>query len=388
MIAPTSFFSDYGGHIRILEETRALQALGHRVTIVTYYKGSDLPGLHIRRTAPLPWHTDYEVGSSRHKLAFDVYLAAQALIETIRIRPDVIHGHMHEGALIGGVLSRLLRIPLLFDFQGSLTAEMVDHQFLNPNGRFYRWAYRLEKFICRLPQAVLTSSLQAQRLLQNDFDVPPQRLHPLPDCADIERFDPAKFTAAAKNQLRASLGIPQDCPIVAYLGLLTDYQGIPHLIQAAANLKRAGERVHFLLMGYPNVAKYRQMAEAQGVTDMITFTGKIVYRDAPAYLALGDIAIAPKMSATEGSGKLLNYMAMAQPIVVYETAVNREYLADLGTYAPVGDVAALSSAILRLLQDPQLCTELGQKMRQRALNKYSWQNAAKEIESIYFCLTE
>ncbi|MCP4182588.1 MAG: glycosyltransferase family 4 protein, partial [Hyphomicrobiales bacterium] len=299
MIAPTSFFSDYGGHIRILEETRAIQALGHQVTIVTYYKGSDLPGLSIRRTAPLPWHTDYEVGSSRHKLAFDVYLAAQSLIETLRIRPDVIHGHMHEGALIGGMLSRLLRIPLLFDFQGSLTAEMVDHQFLNPNGRFYRWAYRLEKFICRLPQAVLTSSIQAQQLLQNDFEVPPQRIHPLPDCADTKRFDPAKFTAVSKNRLRKQLGVPLDCPIVAYLGLLTDYQGVPHIIQAATILKQAGEHVHFLLMGYPNVAKYSNMAEAHDVADKITFTGKVVYRDAPTFLSLGDIAIAPKMSATE-----------------------------------------------------------------------------------------
>ncbi|MFN2255386.1 MAG: glycosyltransferase, partial [Candidatus Promineifilaceae bacterium] len=125
MVAPTSFFSDYGGHIRILEETRALQALGHQVTIVTYYKGSNLPGLDIRRTARLPWHTDYEVGSSRHKLAFDVYLAAQTLIEGLRVKPDIVHGHMHEGALIGGVLARMLGKPLVFDFQGSMSAEMV-----------------------------------------------------------------------------------------------------------------------------------------------------------------------------------------------------------------------------------------------------------------------
>ena len=81
MIAPTSFFSDYGGHIRILEETRALQERGHRVAIVTYHKGNNVPGLDIRRTARLPWHADYEVGSSRHKIAFDVYLAAQSLLE-------------------------------------------------------------------------------------------------------------------------------------------------------------------------------------------------------------------------------------------------------------------------------------------------------------------
>ena len=45
MIAPTSFFSDYGGHIRILEETLALQERGHQITIATYYKGRDLPGI-------------------------------------------------------------------------------------------------------------------------------------------------------------------------------------------------------------------------------------------------------------------------------------------------------------------------------------------------------
>ena len=133
MVAPTSFFSDYGGHIRILEESYTLQELGQELAIVTYYKGSDMPGLDIRRTSPLPYRTDYEVGSSRHKLAFDVYLAAKTIKEGLRFRPDVIHGHMHEGALIGGVLAKMLRVPLVFDFQGSLTAEMVDHHFLNKN---------------------------------------------------------------------------------------------------------------------------------------------------------------------------------------------------------------------------------------------------------------
>ena len=50
MIAPTSFFADYGGHIRILEEARALQKLGHRLTITTYHNGDDLPGLDIYRS--------------------------------------------------------------------------------------------------------------------------------------------------------------------------------------------------------------------------------------------------------------------------------------------------------------------------------------------------
>ncbi len=388
MIAPTSFFSDYGGHIRILEETYTLQGMGHEVAIVTYYKGSDMPGLDIRRTAPLPWRAEYEVGSSRHKIAFDVYLAWQSLVEAMRFKPDVIHGHMHEGALIGGVLAKLLRRPLVFDFQGSMTAEMTDHNFLRKNGRLYRLAFRLENFINKMPNAILTSSVKATRLLEEEFKLPSEKLVPLPDCANPRRFDPDQFTLEMKQQLRQQLGLPADTPIVAYLGLLTDYQGVPHLIEAAVRLKQAGEKVHFLVMGYPNVAHYKMIAQQKGVSDVMTFTGKVQYQHAPAYLSLGDIAVAPKMSTSEGSGKLLNYMALGQPVVAYDSAVHREYLGDLGIYAPSGDVAAFSEAIAALLHQPERRQALGQKLRQRALQTYSWQNAGEQIVSLYKQLTK
>jgi glycosyltransferase involved in cell wall biosynthesis len=52
------------------------------------------------------------------------------------------------------------------------------------------------------------------------------------------------------------------------------------------------------------------------------------------------MAVSPKFSATEGSGKVLNYMALGQPIVAYDTPVHREYLGEAGVYAPAGDVEA------------------------------------------------
>jgi glycosyltransferase involved in cell wall biosynthesis len=119
----------------------------------------------------------------------------------------------------------------------------------------------------------------------------------------------------------------------------------------------------------------------------VTFTGKVEYRDAPRFLALGDIGVAPKMSSTEGSGKLLNYMALGQPVVAYDTAVHREYLADLGVYAPVGDVDAFAQAISALLQNPAKMAELGQKLRQRAQNVYSWRHAVAKIINLYQNLT-
>ena len=55
VVAPTSFFSDYGCHVRILEEVTHLEALGHRMIICTYHNGDDLPGLEIRRSWGVPW---------------------------------------------------------------------------------------------------------------------------------------------------------------------------------------------------------------------------------------------------------------------------------------------------------------------------------------------
>lgn len=383
MIAPTSFFKDYGGHIRILEETLALQKLGHEVVIVTYYQGNDIPGLTIRRTWPLPWRADYEVGSSRHKIAFDLYLIAKSVQVGYQFRPDIVHGHMHEGALIGSLVARILRVPLVFDFQGSLTGEMVDHNFLNPKRLYFPWVYRLEGIIDRLPDVILTSSIRARQVLSQEFGIDEKIITTLPDCVDTVRFNPTNFSDDDRDQLRHELGIPSQRPIVVYLGLLTDYQGIPHLIEAAAYLKERGSSIHFLVMGFPNVEHYQQMADKLGVSDQVTFTGRIDYTNAPRYLSLGDLALSPKMSATEGSGKVLNYMAMSLPTIASDIPVHREYLAHLGIYLVPGDSVSLAEAITRFFNNPDETHCLGKKLRQRAMESFNWQKAGETISLTY-----
>lgn len=389
MVAPTSFFAHYGGHIRIMEEAQALQALGHQITIVTYYKGEDVAGLAIERTPPLPWHTDYEVGSSRHKLAFDAYLLAKTLQVGRRVRPDIVHGHMHEGALIGGVLARVLRIPLVFDFQGSLTGEMIDHGFVRPESISHRFWRRVERWTCALPQAILVSSLRAKPLLEEQFGVPAEKIQPLPDCADLLHFDPTRFGEAEKSAVRRQLGIPEDRSVVVYLGLLADYQGTPELLHTARTLKDSGkDNIHFLIMGFPNVEHYLQMAYELGVEDCVTFTGRVDYlTQAPAYLSIGDIAVSPKFSATEGSGKVLNYMAMAQPVIAFDSAVHHEYLGEAGVYVPRGDAPAMARAIADLVHDDGRRMAIGAALRLRAMQRFSWQSAAVRIQDVYCSLT-
>lgn len=387
MIAPTSFFADYGCHVRILEEAQALQRLGQRVTIVTYYQGRDIDDLAIWRTRPLPWHSNYEVGSSRHKLAFDALLSWTALKAGLRLRPNIIHAHLHEGALIGTVLSRLTGAPLVFDFQGSMTAEMLDHGFLRRDGPFYRPLRWLERQIDHLPHAVLTSSHHAAGLLTQEFGCTPARLYPIPDCVNTDFFrPPTPGEAPERAALRSQLGIPEGAPLIVYLGLLADYQGTPDLIRAAAMLRAAGADAHILIMGFPHVDLYRGLATSLGLDGHITFTGKVPYELAPRYLALGDVAVAPKRSLTEGSGKILNYMAMALPTVAYDTPVSREYLGDLGVYAPTGDSRALAERIAALLYDRRRAAWLGRRLRERAVAHYSWDVAGRTILDIYMRL--
>jgi len=387
MVAPTSFFKDYGGHIRILEEATALQALGHSIEIVTYHMGDDMPGLKIHRTRTLPYRADYEVGSSRHKITFDIYLLLKSIQVGRQMRPDLVHGHMHEGALIGGFVSRVLGVPLVFDFQGSLTSEMVDHNFLSQNSMAFSFFRRFEKLACQIPQAILTSSLHGRDLLVNDFGVRPDTIHPLPDCVDTDRFNTNQYGDVDKVALKQKLGIPLDRPVIAYLGLLADYQGIPEIIKSAAVLKRDGVRAFFLIMGFPKSESYQHMADHLGLSDCVLFTGKVQYRDAPRYLSLGDIGISAKMSTSEGSGKVLNYMALSMPVVAFDTPVHREFLAEHGLYAPVADVEAMAEAVKTLINNLDLAQSLGNELRNRVKKMYSWREAGSQITDIYNRLT-
>ncbi len=384
MIAPTSFFGDYGCHVRILEEARVLQRRGHHITIATYYKGRDLPELNIVRTRPTPWHADYEVGSSRHKIAFDALLLWTALKTARRLKPDIIHAHLHEGALIGRVVSAVTGAPLVFDYQGSLTAEMLDHRFVRPGGKRERFWRALEHTIDRLPRAILTSSQHSARLLKARLGSQADRVVALPDCVDTTAFcPPAPSEQAELDAIKDRLGIPRARIVSLYLGLLADYQGAAHIVQAAQRVIAVRPDAHFLVMGYPGFDKYRAYAAQLGVSDHFTFTGRVPYEQAPLYLRVGDIALAPKLSLTEGAGKILNYMATGLPTIAFDTPVAREYMAQLGVYAARGEADSLADRILELMAAPEQRQAIGAALRARVASRFSWERAAQTVEAVY-----
>ena len=211
-----------------------------------------------------------------------------------------------------------------------------------------------------------------------------ERVFPLLDSVNTESFRPREADDAADlAALRAAYGIPEGKRIVLYLGLLAEYQGTSLLLYAAQRLLAQRDDLHFLVMGFPNEERYAELAAALGIARDVTFTGRLPYDQAARHLRLGDVAVAPKMSATEGSGKLLNYMAVGLPIVAFDNAVNREYLGDLGHYPRDDSPVAFADALGELLDSPHEWPALGAALRRRVRAHFSWEAAGVQISEIY-----
>lgn len=377
MLAPTPYFADRGCHVRIYEEARVVRQLGHDVRLVTYHLGRDMADIPTERIVRIPWYRKLTAGPSWHKPYLDALLFFKALSVARSFRPHLIHAHLHEGAFIGIFLKKLLDVPILFDCQGSLTGEIIDHGFVRRGSRLAAFFAAIERFINNRADAIVTSSTAGAESLTSQWGVPASKVIPLTDGVNTDEFAPGDKWSA-----RRSLGLPSDRPVVVYLGLLNRYQGVDLLLDVIGILKGRGVRVHFLLMGFPE-EKYRRMADERDLAGMITFTGRIDYRQAPDCLAAGDLAVSPKISLTEANGKLFNYMACGLPCLVFDTPVNREILGDTGTYARLADPVDYADRLEEMLADPLGLEYQGGAARQKAIEEHSWKARGVRLVQLY-----
>ena len=377
MIAPTPFFGDRGCHVRIYEEMRGLDAAGVETRVVTFPTGTDPPGLTVRRARHLPGIAAAPLGPNWARPVLDMSLLAAAQREASDFRPHLLHAHLHEGIAIGAALRFRHRIPLVADLQGSLRAELIDHRFISARSLLSRTVGWMEAWLVRRPDCILTSSSGA-RLLLAMSGVPPSRVVALPDGVDLNQFRPRSPDPALVRELGLA-----GKRIVVFLGVLTDYQGVDLLIDAAPRLIRRCPGAHLLVMGYPNEEHYRGIVRERGLDRVVTLTGRVPYTEAPYRLALGDVAVSPKWSVTEANGKLLNYMACGLPVVAADTPVNRELLGDNGLYAPPGDAEALADRLCDLLSDPSGAAERGRSLRNRAVAEFDWGAIVARLVELY-----
>ena len=389
MIAPTPFFSDRGCHVRIYEEAANLSLVGNNVTICTYHIGEDIPGIDIRRIINVPWYNKLSAGPSFHKIYLDFLLLLKSILVTYRIKPDVIHAHLNEGALIGKICGCLFGIPMVFDIQGEFTSEVRAHKFMRDYPFLHkvisRFAPLLEKLSYKTANALLVNSNFMSNRLQKNPGIRKESIFVVPDAAGL----PSTVSFNEVESLRKRLNLPTKKKIVVYLGLLTEYQGVNLLLNVIKSMSEKRDDVHFLIMGYPDEEKYKKISENLNISQYITFTGRIPYCDIYKYLALGTIAVSPKLLDVGGEAniKIYNYIVAGLPSVAFDYLVNREILGDLGIYARPGDPISLESAITKLLDDDEFRLSIAEKLKAIEIEKYGWRDSTIKLLQAYVFVT-
>lgn len=386
VVAPTPFFSDRGTHIRILEEALALEKRGHEVTIATYHIGQDLPeslGSHIdvrRIRRLLFWYHKLEAGPDWQKIILDLLLIKKVFFLARTKRPDIIHGHLHEGALIAWIVQKLLfwrGIKVVADFHGSLTKEMVSHRYLRASGleKVFQW---IERLIDNMGDAAVTSSwnnAEEIRKARKDGEV-----EVLLDGTRLSMFD----GLSSKEEIRKHYNVPADAVVVTYTGAFIRNKGIHFFLEALPIVSTQYPNAHFVLSGFPLDLIENEIPET--VRERVTIISPSPYFDLPKILKMSDIGVDPKEEATrEASGKTLQYMGAGLPVACFDTGNNREYLGEGGSYAGETTALSLASAIGRLVQDESLRLRDGQLNRERAV-QFSWEKSAEKVEGIYMTL--
>ncbi|HBI15661.1 MAG TPA: hypothetical protein DDY20_09140 [Desulfobulbaceae bacterium] len=365
-IAPTPFFADRGCHIRIRNEIESLPRQDVEVTLCTYHQGRDIEGIQTHRTWKIPGYASTGVGFSIFKFPADIFLFALVLRKSILIRPDILHGHLHEGALIGWCVRTLLfwrKIALVMDMQGSLSGELATY------GTFHRFPFMLklfrliEKVIYRLPDRFFCSSSRSREALVNEFHVQPDKIHLLEDAVpDFRGRDVLR---------RADLHIPPEKKVIVYAGSLLAGKGIDSVKYLMKSLLGQREDLFFLIIGYPE-AELQTFVQENRLSQDCLITGRLDYEQLLAYLAVADLAIEPKFADSgEASGKTLHYMAAGLPVVCFDTGNNRRLLADSGFYADPGSDQSLAAAVFKALGDHEAACRKADEGRNRVRRHFS-----------------
>lgn len=342
------------------------------MAISTYHIGNEIDNILTYRILDIPWYRKLSAGPSIHKFYLDILLILRTISAVKTFKPDIIYAHLHEGAFLGKIIANIFNLPLIFDYQGSLTQEIVDHNFIKQNGVSYRIFRFIENYIDKSADLIFASStVSAEKLRDSSISVP---VFVLDDGVDSHVFRPI-------DDPDIDLELPGDALTIVYLGLLNTYQGIDVMLEAIKILAEYREKFHFLIMGYPNVEYYRQLAKEKNIDSFITFTGRIPYTESAMYLSLGDIAISPKISRTEANGKLLNYMACGLPTIAFDSLINRQILGEYGIYAEWNNPESLARSIMDLADNPNQRNYLSHHLRERAVETFSWEHRAKQIEN-------
>ena len=157
-----------------------------------------------------------------------------------------------------------------------------------------------------------------------------------------------------------------------------------------SQLKIWGRRdVHFTCVGGgPALASLRKMVEEKKLGDMVNFTGRISDEDLLAILSTADVCVNPdkpcEMNDISTMIKIMEYMALAKPIVQFDLREGRFSAQDAAVYAdPRNQVPDFAAKIVWLLDHPEERKRMGEFGRKRVETELAWEYFVPDLVAAY-----
>jgi glycosyltransferase involved in cell wall biosynthesis len=227
-----------------------------------------------------------------------------------------------------------------------------------PRNAATRWLYT------RATDRIVTTGERLRTQVMAETGVAADRVVSIPTGIDLERFRPGDKTAA-----RASLGLPQDAPIVGIVATLRSWKGHRYLFDAVAGMARKEIRVVVVGDGPQREALEKRAAEPD-LAGRVTFAGN--RDDVATWMHAFDVFCLPSYANEGVPQALMQAMACGLPVVTTPVGSIEEIVTDCksGILVPPQDSEVLRNEIESLLADEAMRRELSARALATARERF------------------
>lgn len=283
-----------------------------------------------------------------------------------RYRPALIHSYLFVANAWARLVGTVLGVPVII----SERSAAVDKS----RGRLI-----IDRLLARAAIFMIANSQAGAELAIARHEIASHKVAVVHNGIALEGFDSAQPVGAA----RTALGLAPTEPVVGIVGRLSQVKNHRTFFHAMAKIAAEVPSLRLLCVGEgPLRAELEALVSTLALQDRTVFTG--LRSDIPDLMrTMNVIALT---STWEGlPNVLIEAMAASRPVVATHVGGVPEVVVhdETGLLVPPGDPSALAAAVLSLLKNPTLATEMGRKGRARVEQQFSIKRMVAETEAIY-----
>jgi len=208
-----------------------------------------------------------------------------------------------------------------------------------------------------LPEVLVAVSETMHRQIASLPGLKRKRILTIRNAIDFEKYQAPE----ERNGCREEFGLAPDQVVIGYAGRIAQAKKIDLLVRAYSNILAVHPEARLIIVGEGEQKPSLEMlAKRLGISQAVIWAG--FRTDIPRLLAAMDIFVQP--SSNEGlSLSLLEAMAAGKPVIATNVGGTAEVVSNgqAGLLIPPHSLPALQSAMLQLLDNPQLRSRLAEE---------------------------